>query len=115
MKRLMTVSNGPEAELIVARLREAGIDAVARGGALAAYLMDLGTHEVYVEDHDLERARALIGADEGVSEAELLQAEEESAAAHGLTGPEAHGGVQGTIGDNATEEKARDGDNGHRP
>jgi chromosome condensin MukBEF MukE localization factor len=81
MKRLVTVSNGPEAELIVARLREAGIGAVARGGALAAALMELGTHEVYVEDDDLDRARAVIRSGEGMSEGELVQAEEEDAAA----------------------------------
>jgi hypothetical protein len=60
MTRLMTVANGPEAELIVGRLQEAGIRAVAEGGTMAAYAQEAAPHDIYVEEADLERARDLL-------------------------------------------------------
>jgi hypothetical protein len=81
LKLLTTVSSRPESDLISARLREAGIEAVAKGGPLSAEASGLGPHDIYVEDADLGRARDVLQAHEGISEDELVKAEEEDAAA----------------------------------
>jgi hypothetical protein len=47
---------------------------------IAAYSRDFGAFEVYVEDGDLGRARAVVGEAESFTEDELVQAEEEDAA-----------------------------------
>jgi cold shock CspA family protein len=66
--------------MVCDRLRAAGVDAVSKGGPLSAYAQDSGTQDIYVADADLERARDALKEDQGVSEAELVQAEEEDAA-----------------------------------
>jgi hypothetical protein len=71
--------------MICARLREAGIEAVGKGGALSADARDVGPQDIYVEERDLDRAREVLGTDEGVSEEELIQAEEEDAARRRLS------------------------------
>jgi hypothetical protein len=78
---LTTVRDGPEADLICARLRDAGIEAVAQGGMYGARAALGGTREVYVEANDLERARATLQASEGISEDELAKAAEEAGSA----------------------------------
>jgi hypothetical protein len=75
---LTTVRDGPEADLICARLRDAGIGAMAQGGMYGARAGLGGTREVYVEEKDLERARATLGASERISEDELAKAAEEA-------------------------------------
>jgi hypothetical protein len=80
-KLLTTVPNGPGAELISARLREAGIHAEIRSGPWGADAMVGGTRDIFVDDQHLEHARAVLESDEGISEAELARAEEQRAAA----------------------------------
>jgi hypothetical protein len=80
LKLVISVGSGAEAEMVCDRLREAGIDAVAKGD-LSGYARAVGTHDVFVEDADLERARAVLGEAGSFSDSELVQAEEEAAAA----------------------------------
>jgi Putative prokaryotic signal transducing protein len=75
-----------EASLIVGRLREAGIPCVQRGGAADSTPGGFNRgavsegRSVYVQEADLERARAVIKADEGgFDEEELARLSEESA------------------------------------
>ena len=65
--------------MVCDRLREAGVAAVPKGD-LSADSRDIGSYGVYVEDDDIDRAREIL-AEPAVSEAELIQAEEEDAAA----------------------------------
>lgn len=81
MKRLLTTENGPQAELIRGRLQDAGISALTHGGGLAAYTQESGAQEIYVGDDDLERAREVLKSYEGVSDQELVEAQEQAAAA----------------------------------
>jgi hypothetical protein len=80
LKLAISVASGAEADMVCDRLREAGIDAVAKGD-LSGYARAVGSHDVYVEDADFERARAALDEAEGFSESELVEAEEEAAAA----------------------------------
>ncbi len=80
-KYLMTVNNETEAHVVLRRLNDAGIRGYPQG------VVRLPQRDIYVEDADLDRARDLLKADEGISEDELIQAAEEDAAARGLTQP----------------------------
>jgi hypothetical protein len=84
LKLPTTVNSRPDSDLICARLQEAGIDAVAKGGPLSAEASGLGPHDIYVEDAELARARDVPSAQEDISEDELVKAEEEDAAARQL-------------------------------
>jgi hypothetical protein len=66
--------------MVCGRLGEAGISAVPKGD-LSADSRDLGAYGVYVEDVDLDRARAVLHEAESFSEDELVQAEREAVAA----------------------------------
>jgi hypothetical protein len=79
LKLAISVATGAEAEMVCDRLREAGIDAVTKGD-LSGYARAVGSHDVYVQDADFERARGVLGEAESFSESELVQAEEEAAA-----------------------------------
>lgn len=79
MKVAATVNSVTEAELVVDRLREAGITAVDKGGVLSARFAVAGPREVYVADEDLERAREVLD-EPAISEEDLIRAEEEDAA-----------------------------------
>jgi hypothetical protein len=75
LKIVTTVGSAPEAALVCGRLTEAGIRAVQRGGQWSAR----GARDVNVEEHDLDRARAVLKADEGgFSEEELARLSEEA-------------------------------------
>jgi transcriptional/translational regulatory protein YebC/TACO1 len=67
-----SVASEPEGELIVERLKEAGISAISQrtiGGA----------RNVFVDEQDLERAREVLAADEGTfSDEELARLSEEA-------------------------------------
>jgi hypothetical protein len=71
LKVVTSVSSEPEAALISARLSEAGIQAIAQRSIGGPEWGESGARDVYVEEHDLVRAREVLKADEGVSEDEL--------------------------------------------
>ena len=71
LKVLTSVRSEPEAALVSARLSEAGIQAIYQRSIGGPEWGVSGARDVYVEEHDLVRARELLKADEGVSEAEL--------------------------------------------
>ena len=85
MRLLTTVDGQPVAEMVCAQLREAGIAAVNKGYALSAERAGFGPQHIYVEERDLDRAREVLAAAEGVSEDELIKAEEDDAARRGLS------------------------------
>ena len=66
-----SVSSEPEAALISARLSEAGIQAISQRSIGGPEWGVSGARDIYVDEHDLVRARELLKADEGVSEDEL--------------------------------------------
>jgi len=68
---LTSVSSEPEAALISARLSEAGVQAISQRSIGGPEWGVSGARDVYVEEHDLVRAREVLKADEGVSEGEL--------------------------------------------
>jgi len=71
LKVLTSVRSEPEAALVSARLSEAGIQAIYQRSIGGPEWGVSGARDLYVEEHDLVRARELLKADEGVSEAEL--------------------------------------------
>jgi hypothetical protein len=71
LKILTSVRSEPEAALVSARLSEAGIQAIYRRTIGGPEWGVSGARDVYVEEQDLVRARELLKADEGASEAEL--------------------------------------------
>jgi hypothetical protein len=79
LKILTSVASEPEAELVVARLSEAGISAIAQrtiGGPQWGYS---GARDVFVGEQDLERARELLASEEGsFSDEELGRLSEEA-------------------------------------
>lgn len=82
-----TALSGPEAEMMSQRLAEAGIQAIwqrTKGGPSWGIS---GAQYVYVEAEHLERAREVLEAGEGISEEELVRAEEEDAARRHLSTP----------------------------
>ncbi len=86
LKVAATVSSEAEAELVQARLREAGIEAVAQrtiGGPEWGYS---GSRYVYVPEADLERATALL-SEQPVSDEELTRLAEEAGQAGDADGP----------------------------
>jgi hypothetical protein len=86
---LTTAGNSLEAEMVVSRLAEAGITAVQQGTlVLGTPGGTAGAQDIYVNDGDLDRARAALKAAESISEDELVQAEEESARNAGLQEPD---------------------------
>jgi hypothetical protein len=82
MKHLTTAANQPEAESISSMLRSAGIAAVIQGDAALAWRAPaIRGRDIYVEEEDLDRARELLNSGGGISEAELIEAEEADATA----------------------------------
>jgi hypothetical protein len=67
---LTTANNELEAQIILARLREAGLSAW-ESNSLGGRAGSGGPRDVYVEDADLERARAVLREVQDVDEAEL--------------------------------------------
>ncbi len=79
LKIVTSVASEPEAELVVERLSEAGISAIAQraiGGPQWGYS---GARDVFVGEQDLERARELLASEEGsFSDEELGRLSEEA-------------------------------------
>jgi len=77
-KYLTSASNQFEADVILSRLAEAGIQAIPQ--STLGYRRDgMGTRSIYVDDADLEAAQKALKDAEGISEDELIAAEEEAA------------------------------------
>ena len=74
-EHLTTASSEFEAEIILERLSEAGVQAVQQG-PLAPRVGYPGGRDIYVEEQDLDRARAALKAAEGFSEEELTELSE---------------------------------------
>jgi hypothetical protein len=71
LRVIAAASSGIEADLIGQRLGESGIAAISRRSIGGPEWGPSGAHYVYVEASDLERARELLAASEGISDAEL--------------------------------------------
>jgi flagellar biosynthesis/type III secretory pathway M-ring protein FliF/YscJ len=70
----------PEAELIVQRLAQAGISAVSQLSSGNPEFGASGGRTIYVEEDDVERARAaLADAEQGFSDEELAELSEQAA------------------------------------
>ena len=87
----MTVSGEFEADIVRERLAEAGIQVLIQGEGNPRAIAS-GARDICVEDDELERAREVLKAAEGVSEAELaalseadepVEAGEDEAPPHG--------------------------------
>ncbi len=74
---LTTAHDEIEADIVLARMKEAGIHAWP-SSALRSRYGSAVPQDIYVEDEDLERARAALQASENVDEAELTRLAEES-------------------------------------
>lgn len=83
-----TAANVAEAEMIQARLAQAGIAALYQRSIGGPAWGPTGGQYIYVEAKDLERAREILGTAGAPSEDELIQAEEEDAAARDARQPE---------------------------
>jgi hypothetical protein len=68
-----------EADIVVSRLRAAGIEAMPQRKLGGPEYGSLGSHDVYVNVRDLERARALLATDEEpFSDEELTRLSEQA-------------------------------------
>jgi len=64
--------------VITGRLADAGVKAVVEGSMLDRGEIAGRSHDVYVEERDLDRARATLEASQGFDENELARLSEES-------------------------------------
>jgi hypothetical protein len=79
LKILTTATDAMQETLMVGRLSEAGIRCMQTGGLSAGGLRGGGPRNVFVKAADLERARAVLKADEGgFDEDELARLSEEA-------------------------------------
>jgi hypothetical protein len=74
-----SASNGIEADLIIQRLAEAGIEAVSQRSIGGPEWGVSGAQYVYVEAWQLQRARELLSSSEEIGEEELARLSEEAA------------------------------------
>jgi hypothetical protein len=72
----MTTTTAFESEIICARLREAGIVPVEENEMIALRRLGNRRPDIYVDDADLARARAVLKEAESVSEDELIRLSE---------------------------------------
>jgi hypothetical protein len=78
-RHLTTPRNEIEADIILSRLREAGISGW-ESNSLGGPQGSAGPRDIYVDDADVERAREVLRAAQDVDEGELEElAEDESA------------------------------------
>lgn len=79
--RIVTsVSNEAEAQMVGERLSEAGIRFSIRMASGGIQLGAAAARDVYVEAHDLDRARDVLTVDESFSEEELARLSDEAGA-----------------------------------
>jgi hypothetical protein len=84
-----TAANGPEADLIVQRLAEAGITATSQRTIGGPEWGTSGSQYIYVEAGERDRAREVLKTTEGISDEELARLSEQAspAAEPGQEGP----------------------------
>jgi hypothetical protein len=62
---LESFSTYSEAKLAANRLEQAGVKSVLQAGAIGGVMMaegsDAGPHELYIQEHELERAKEVLG------------------------------------------------------
>jgi transcriptional/translational regulatory protein YebC/TACO1 len=79
LKVLTSVTSEAEAELVIDRLLEADIHAISQRTIGGPEWGSSGARSVYVKEGDLDRARAVLEADEGeFSDEELTRLSEEA-------------------------------------
>ena len=74
----MTAKNEPELDAICGRLADAGIPVLAQGALDKLGIPFATAREIYVADEDLQRARAVLSANEGFDDAELARLSEQA-------------------------------------
>ncbi len=80
LKVIATAANQAEGELIVARLAQGGITAIEQRASGNAELGGSGGRYIYVQEADVERARAVLDVEEPpFSDEELAKLSEEAA------------------------------------
>src|SRR5262245_46370246 len=79
-------ANEPEADLIVQRLAQAGISATSQRPIGSAEWGTSGSHYIYVEAGERDRAREILKTTEGISEEELARLSEQPSPAKPPTG-----------------------------
>ncbi|MFI4990781.1 MAG: hypothetical protein ACHQHO_07705 [Solirubrobacterales bacterium] len=80
LKVVATAANQPEGELIVARLAQAGISAIEQRASGNAEFGGSGGRYIYVQDADVERARAVLDVEQPpFTDEELARLSEEAA------------------------------------
>jgi len=84
--RLTMAPTNFEAEIILERLAEAGIQAFPIKSQDPRVAM-LGQFDIFVKPSDLEPARKVLDEDQSISEDELVKFEEEDAKRRHITGP----------------------------
>jgi hypothetical protein len=80
-------SSAPEAELMCQRLADVGIHAIWQRAIGGPEWGISGRQYIYVRPDQAQRARETLEAGEGISEAELVEAEEEDAARRRSSAP----------------------------
>jgi hypothetical protein len=79
LKVVRSVGSEAEANIVVSRLREDGIEAIDKGGAIADAYRGAGPRDVYVSEKDLDRARELLKDDENAfTDEELARLSEQA-------------------------------------
>lgn len=79
LKIVTSVSSEPEAQMICQRLSESGITAIPERSIGGPTWGRSGAQDVYVDESDLERARALLASEaQPVSDEELARLAEEA-------------------------------------
>jgi len=79
LKIVTSVSSEPEAEMVCARLAEAGIQAMPQRSTGGPTWGISGARDVYVDEQDLDRAHEVLKADEGsFSDEELARLSDEA-------------------------------------
>jgi hypothetical protein len=79
LKIVTSVASQPEAQLVVERLKAAGISAIAQRTIGGPEWGLSGAQNVFVDEQDLERARELLASEEGsFSDEELGRLSEEA-------------------------------------
>jgi hypothetical protein len=78
LKLLTSVGNEAEAEMVAARLSEAGIRFTVRLASGGIRMGAAAARDVYVDEQDLGRAQEMLEVDEGFSDEELARLSDEA-------------------------------------